>query len=120
VPEKTEKITIELRFQTGRDEPERGIHRNQAVEPAHGDELLIEIHELDEPDEVLPGNPYQRQVHLVGTAAGLEALGTYLIALARLQTSDPEPHGHLDDVRAADGGTMSLIPRRLAKLPRRI
>ncbi len=120
MPDKTEKVTIELQFHTGRDEPERGIYRNHAVTPAYGDELLIEIHELDKPDEVLAGNPYQRQVHLVGTAAGLEALGTYLIALARLKTADPEPHGHLDDVRAADGGTISLIPRRLAKLPQRI
>jgi hypothetical protein len=117
VTEKLERATIELRYNTGEEEPERGIYRNQATEPEAGPELLIAVHQLTEPDDVLPGNPFQRQVHLVGTPAGLEALGTYLIALARLQTSDPEPHGHLDDVHAADGGTISLIPRRVARLP---
>jgi hypothetical protein len=117
VAEKVERATIELRFHTGRDEPERGIYRNQATEPDNSDQLLIAIHQLTEPDDVLPGNPFQRQVHIVGTAAGLEALGTYLIALARLKTADPEPHGHLDNVRSADGGTISLIPRRVAQLP---
>jgi hypothetical protein len=117
VTQKAQPVTIELRFSTGKDEPERGIYRNQAIEPENGDELLIALHQLTEPDDVLPGNPFQRQVELVGTPAGLEALGTYLIALARLQTADPEPHGHLDNVRAAGGGTISLIPRRVPKLP---
>lgn len=115
--EKVERATIALRFNTGKDEPERGIYRNQAIEPDSGTELLIAVHQLTEPDDVIPGNPFQRQVHLVGTPAGLEALGTYLIALARLRTADPEPHGHLDEVRSADGGTISLIPRRVAQLP---
>jgi hypothetical protein len=99
VTQKAERVTIELRFNTGHDEPERGIYRNQAIEPDEEDELLIAVHQLTEPDDVLPGNPFQRQVELVGTPAGLEALGTYLIALARLQTADPESHGHFDNVR---------------------
>jgi hypothetical protein len=115
--EKVEQVTIELRYNAGKDEAERGIYRNQAIEPEAGNELLIAVHRLKEPDDVLPGNPFQQQVHLVGTPAGLEALGTYLIALARLQTADPEPHGHLDDVKSADGGTISLIPRRVTRIP---
>jgi hypothetical protein len=117
MPIKAETISIALQYTTGEDEPSRGIFRNQAVEPDTGGQLLIQVHHLDDPDAVLPGNPHQRQVHLVGTAAGLEAFGTYLIALARLETADPEPHGHFDDVKANDGGTISLIPRRLARLP---
>ena len=114
---RTERAIIELRYDTGVDLPERGIYRNQAIEPDTGSELLIDVHMLDEADDTLPGNPYQRQVHLVGTAAGLEALGVYLIALARLKTADPEPHGHFDDVRTSEGGTISLIPRRLPAIP---
>jgi len=117
MPINVETISLQLHYTTGQDEPTRGIYRNQAIEPDAGNDLLIEIHQLDEPDTVLPGNPYQRQVHLVGTAQGLESLGTYLIALARLKTADPEPHGHLDEVRCADGGTISLIPRRVAQVP---
>jgi hypothetical protein len=114
---KTETISLRLEYAVGRDDPTRGIFHNQAIEPAIGGELILEINQLDEPDDVLPGNPFQRQVHLVGTPAGLEALGTYLIALARLKTADPEPHGHFDDVRCGSGGTISLIPRRLQRLP---
>ena len=116
MPIKADTIAIDLQFSTGLDEPERGIYRNQAFVPELRGSLLVEVHQLSEPDDVLPGNPFQRQVHLVGTAAGLEKLGTYLIALARLQTADPEPHGHFDDVLHADGGTISLIPRRVERL----
>jgi len=117
MPTRVETISLQLTYASGQDNPARGIYRNQAIEPDSGSQLLIAIHQLDEADQVLPGNPHQRQVHIVGTAEGLESLGTYLIALARLKTADPEPHGHLDDVHFADGGTISLIPRRVAQVP---
>jgi hypothetical protein len=117
MPNRVETVSIRLHYASGHDEPERGIFRNQALEPETGNQLWIQVSQLDEPDAVLAGNPYQRQVHLAGTAQGLEALGAYLIALARLETADEEPHGHLDDVHCGDGGTISLIPRRVARIP---
>jgi hypothetical protein len=117
MPSTIETITLDLRYTTGQDDPKRHTYGNQALEPESSNQLLIEIHQLDEADAVFPGNPFQRQVHLVGTARALESLGTYLIALARLKTSEPEPHGHLDDIRFGGGGTISLIPRRVARLP---
>jgi hypothetical protein len=93
------------------------------VRPALGEELMIAIrdhpeweHEAGEP--VYPDNPSQLQIHLVGTARALEALGTYLIALARLDTENPEPSPSLDDVHHADGGTIRLLPRRVQELPK--
>jgi hypothetical protein len=61
VAEKVERATIVLRFNTGKDEPERGIYRNQVIEPETGNELLIAVHQLTEPDDVISGNPFQRQ-----------------------------------------------------------
>jgi hypothetical protein len=67
---------------------------------------------LDEAGEDLE-NPFQLQVHIVGTSRGLEALGTYLIALARVDSSDPEPYGSFDDIPLSGGGTIRLLPRRV-------
>ena len=115
---RTTTISLDLVYSAGLDEPDRGIFRNQAVEPNSGGDLYVEVTQASGADNVLEGNPFQRQIHLVGTPTGLEALGTYLIALARLQGADPEPHGHFDAVRSSDGGTISLIPRRVSNLPR--
>ena len=117
MPDTTRDVTVRLAYSTGRDEPERGIFRNQAVEPNDGAGLLIAYLELDETSDVFPDNPRQRQVHLVGTGPALEALGTYLIALARLEGADPEPYGSFDEVRFERGGTIRLLPRRVARLP---
>ena len=119
VAETSKEVTIRLHYETGRDEPERGIYRNQAIEPNEGGDLLIGYTQCAEPDDVFPENPYQRQVHLVGTAASLEALGTYLIALARLESAEPEVSGSFDEVRFDAGGTIRLLPRRVRELPAR-
>ena len=113
----TRDVTIRLEYNTGQDEPDRGIFRNQAVVPNDGEGLLVAYHELDESSDVFPENPHQRQIHLVGTKGALEALGTYLIALARLDGADPEPYGSFDHVRFEGGGTVRLMPRRVAQLP---
>ena len=86
--------------------------------PRKADELLVAVRDL-EPDDVpiFSDNPTQFQVHLAGTAAALDALGNYLIALSKVRVSDPEPYESLNDVRNADGGTIRLIVRRLPTRP---
>ena len=112
---KTVDITIGVEYSTGKDEPSRGIFRNQAIQPSIDREIAIAIREHEPEDvPVFIDNPTQKQVHLIGTARGLEQLGAYLIALARLETSDPEPYGSFDDVLDVDGGTIRLLPRRVS------
>jgi hypothetical protein len=107
-----DRVTIELRYSLGSGEAERGIFRNTAIEPDHSDELSVAIRRIAD-GNALADNPEQLQVHLIGTSRALESLGCYLIALARLSTTDPEPYGSLDDVRNVDGGTLRLLPRRI-------
>ena len=109
---RTERISIALEYHAGKDEPERGVFRNFPVDPKHTNELTIAIRPDLNPDgETVRGV----QVHLIGNSRSLEELGRYLISMARLVTSDPEPYGSFDDVRNADGGTIRLLPRRLER-----
>jgi hypothetical protein len=108
------RIEIDLEYTGGNDEPARGIFRNQVVEPEHLDELRVAVRSDIDAARPWPGNEgEQPQIHLAGSARALEELGRYLIALARLETADPEPYGSFDNVRNADGGTLRLLPRRL-------
>lgn len=109
------RVEIALVYSDGKDEPEKGIFRNVPIDPEFTSELVIAIAGDEDPARVRwdiqrYGRP---QVHLAGTARALDALGRYLIALARLETKDPEPSASLDDVRNADGGTVRFLPRRL-------
>jgi len=104
---------LELEYYTGTDIPGKQ-YVNTPVDPEFTEELTLTIR----PDE-LDGDPRvdvlggrRPQVNLVGTARALEALGKYLIALARLNTADPDPHEHFEDLRNADGGTVHLIVHR--------
>ena len=108
-------VKITLLYSGGRDEPKKGIFRNFPIDPKFTSELVIAIASDDDPalvrwDVKRHGRP---QVHLAGTARALEELGRYLIALALLDSEDPEPSASLEDVRNADGGTVRLIPRRI-------
>lgn len=110
------RIEVALEYTGGKDQPERGIFRNYPVDPKHTGELVIAIRSEQDPVRDRPYNPAQHgapQVHLAGTPRALEELGRYFIALARLDSDDPEPSGSLDNVRNADGGTLRVIPRRL-------
>lgn len=109
------RVEIDLEYSGGKDEPEKRIFRNFPIEPEFTSELVIAIAGDDDPARVRWDVPRcgRPQVHLSGTARALEALGRYLIALARLETKDPEPSASLDDVRNADGGTVRFLPRRL-------
>jgi hypothetical protein len=92
------------------------VFRDYPKPPRKTGELVVAVRDLEPEDSpVFPDNPTQFQVHLAGTSAALEALGEYLIALARSKTADPEPSESLNDVRNADGGTVRLIVRRLPK-----
>jgi hypothetical protein len=84
------------------------------VDPQYTDELILAVRS-DEQDadpraRVVSGRP---QVHLAGPPRALEAFGRYLIALARLDSQDPDVHEHFEDVQNDDGGTAHLIVRRL-------
>jgi hypothetical protein len=92
------------------------LYQNAPVDPEYIDEIVIGLRS-DEEDAhpqapLLGGRP---QVHLAGTPRALEALGRYLISLARLQTLDQEFHEHFEDVQNDDGGTVHFIVRRLAE-----
>lgn len=110
--ESVNRVSIDLRYSGGKDDPEHGIYRNIPIEPDHTSELSVAIRSIGDGAGV-PGNPQQLQVHLIGTARALESLGCFLVALARLSTTDPEPYGSLDDVQNVDGGTLRLLPRRV-------
>lgn len=116
-------ITVTLEYTAGEDEPEQGIYRRAPLPPGHSHQLAVAIRDhpelASEDADVYPENPSQLQVHLIGSSAALEELGRYLIALARLDTRNPEPYESLDDVRNIDGGTIRLIPRRVSDPPAR-
>ena len=110
----TREIQLKLLYTGGHDNPERGVFRNQVVEPKHTSELVVAVRSDVDPSATWTTASGERpQIHLAGSARALEELGRYLIALARLETADPEPYGSLEDVRNADGGTVRLLPRRL-------
>ena len=104
---------ITLEYWVGNDIP--GVsYENAPVEPEFVDEITIALRS-DDAAIVDPRTPLyggRPQVHLVGTTRALEAFGKYLIALARLETADPDPHEHFESVRNADGGTVHLIVHR--------
>jgi hypothetical protein len=107
-------VEISLQYSGGKDEPEKRVFRNFPIDPAFSSELVIAIASDNDPggvrwDSSSHGRP---QVHLAGSARALEELGRYLIALARLETKDPDPSTSLE-VSNADGGTARLLPRRI-------
>ena len=110
--------TIQLTLEYS-GEPRSGGYGSYPVAPHYTSELALALRDhpglpTEDEDEV-PENPTQFQVHIVGTSRALEELGRFLIALARSATSDPEPYGSFDDVRNVDGGTIRLLPRRVAE-----
>jgi hypothetical protein len=85
------------------------------VDPPFTNELSVDVSPDDSDSLGIPPELTRLgrlQVQLAGTPRALEALGTYLIALARLQTRDPDVHDHFEDVQYEPGGTTHLIVRR--------
>ena len=105
---------ILLSYYAGVDDPERGIYTARPVDPEFTDELRVAVYVDD--DETLGFPPEllgkRLQVQRSGSARALEAFGIYLVALARLDSSDPDPHEHFEDVSDERGGTVHLIVRR--------
>lgn len=93
-------VTLTLAYHTGVDDPARGIFTTRPVDPDFTDGF----------PSALDGKPLQ--VQLTGSARALEAFGTYLIALGRLDSSDPDPHEHFEDIADERGGKVHLIVRR--------
>ncbi len=111
---------VTLSYVAGEEDPERGIFGRRPLDPDFTDEIGIAVYPDDGTtgvSEFLRSTPLQ--VQLSGTPRALEALGTYLIALARLETADLNPHEHFEDVRNVyAGGTLHLIVRRRAQRDR--
>lgn len=115
---KSKSIELLLAYHTGVDDPERGVFSTRPVDPEFTNELRLGVY-TDDPDTngfpaALSGK--RLQVQLAGTPRALEALGSYLIALALLNTPDPDPHEHFEDVRDERGGDVHLIVRRTPRL----
>jgi hypothetical protein len=113
---------VTLEYQTG-EEIAGQVYRNRPRQPDLDEDVLVAVRRDWGPDDDPSDEELRRpfgegtpQIWVVGTSAGLEALGTFLIALARLDTLDPTPHTHFD-VKNADGGTVHLIIRRELQLP---
>jgi hypothetical protein len=105
---------VHLRYLVGLDVPERGIFFTRPQEPEFTSELRVTAYidgvDPDPLDKLL--RTEKLQVQLGGSSRALEALGTFLIALARLDTQDPRPHEHLEDVQGQHGERVHLIIRR--------
>lgn len=105
---------LTLEYWSGDDIPGK-VYESMPVEPEHTDELMLALRSDEERDFQDPRTPLladRPQVHLAGSPRALEAFGRYLIALARLQTDDEDPHEHFEEVQNADGGTVHLIVHR--------
>lgn len=109
-------IEVTLSYFQGEDDPERQIFATRPVDPEFTSELQIDVH-IDDDSVGTPSalQGKQLQVEFAGSARALEAFGTYLLALARLQSSDPDPHEHFEDVQDATGHPLHLIVRRTGR-----
>jgi hypothetical protein len=109
----TTLVQLALAYYAGEDDATRGIFSRRPVEPEHTEELRIGVYFDDDAIGVPPelaGRPLQ--VELAGSARALEALGAYLVALARHSTEDPEPHEHFDEIAGEQGSQVHLVVRR--------
>lgn len=119
-PTRSTEVTIRLNYvSTGPDDPERQVFRNFVADPTRTEELVVAVRDDEHPEqEVFRRENVRPQIHLAGTAAALEELGRFLVALARLETLDPEPYSSVSDVLNADGGNARLVIRRVRLPPR--
>ena len=113
-----ENVSLALEYVSmGKDEPGK-VYRNFPRRAERTNELAIAIRPFDPDIEERQYNAATHgkpQIILAGPAEALEELGKYLIALARLETTNESPGEHYDDVQNADGGTTHLIVRRTQK-----
>ena len=87
------------------------------VDPKFTDELQLAVYEDDDTLGVSTAIKQlgRLQVELAGSPRALEELGRFLIAMARMETDDPNIHDHFDDVQDADRETAHFIVRRLSE-----
>ena len=106
-------VQLVLCYYVGPDDPQRGIFATRPVDPEFTEELRIGVYIDDDSSgfpAVLDGKALQ--IQFAGTSRALAAFGAYLFALARLESPDPDPHEHFEEVRDDRGGTVHLIVRR--------
>jgi hypothetical protein len=106
---------IELEYYSGEpNDPDIHSSERWMVPPDFTNELRLAVYPDD--DRVFKSSELDKlgrlQIEISGTPRAYEAFGRYLIALARLETSDDNPHDHFEDVEFAAGGTAHLIVRR--------
>ena len=111
-------IELTLSYVMGRDDLAQGVFESRPLDPAYTGELTISVYTESRERDDLPADRDSRlQVQFGGSARALEAFGTYLVALALLQTPDPEPHEHFEDVLGENGESVHLIVRRVRSDP---
>jgi hypothetical protein len=111
----TQNVSVELNYYVGPDDPINGVFYSRPVDPEFTSELVVGVYTDDDDSTghppVLAGLPLQ--ISVAGSARALEAMGKYLLALARINSSDPDLHEHFEDVCDERGGNLHLIVRRL-------
>jgi hypothetical protein len=106
------RITVDIAYFVGEDEPERGIFRGGIQEAPYLNELVIaptadEVYD-ERSDTLQPSG--KTQVNVYGTKRGYTALAQCLLSLCALETADPDYHLHLDSIHGMDGeDTVHLI-----------
>jgi hypothetical protein len=85
------------------------------VDPKFTNELRLAVYADDDsfgvPDAIKTLG--RLQVELAGSPRALQELGRFLIAMARMETNDPNVHDHLENVQYGIGETAHLVVRRL-------
>lgn len=123
------KLEVELQFfgNSNAIESFPGGYSGGVPSPRLGKNLTFLVHrQLPDEDGIL--NPVQNegtvegsfQINLYGNSQGYRELGTYLLALAELDTTaDDGFHQHHDNVKSSDGRTHAhIILRKSDRIPR--
>jgi hypothetical protein len=108
-----ESHVVELSYHSGIDLPADGVFVRRPVDPDYTDEIILGVYDDESESFGFPAalTGMRLQIELAGSRRALDSFGTYLIALAKLQSEDPDLHEHFDDVTDARGGTVHLVVR---------
>ena len=116
----TERIRVPLQIELEYDHessPFPNVEYTWLVEPKFTSELRLAVYANDDtfgmPDAIKQLG--RLQVELAGHPRALDELGRFLIAMARMETDDPNVHEHFEDVQYAANETVHFIVRRLSQ-----
>lgn len=105
--------TIELKYFSGVDDVARGVFATRPVDPEFTEEIVVGVYADDSETMGFPAEleGVALQISIAGSARALDELGRFLIALARAESLDPDPHEHFEEIRDERGGNLHLIIR---------